>query len=36
MREYPMALEEFEKKFNTEEACRDYCNSLAQYKNYPQ
>lgn len=24
MREYPMTLEEFEKQFNTEEACRDY------------
>jgi transposase-like protein len=24
MREYPMTLEEFEKEFNTEEACRDY------------
>ena len=23
-REYPMTLEEFENKFNTEEACRDY------------
>ena len=24
MREYPMTLEEFEKEFNTEKACRDY------------
>ena len=24
MREYPLTLEEFEKQFNTEEACRDY------------
>lgn len=24
MREYPMTLEEFEKEFNTDEACRDY------------
>jgi len=28
MKEYPMALEEFEKKFNTEEACRDYLFNL--------
>jgi len=24
MKEYPMILDEFEKKFNTDEACRDY------------
>ena len=28
MKEYPMDLEEFEKKFNTEEACRDYLFNL--------
>ena len=28
MREYPMTLEEFEKRFNTEEACRDYLFQL--------
>src|SRR5674476_1158834 len=28
MREYPLTLEEFEKKFNTEEACRDYLFEL--------
>lgn len=28
MREYPMTLEEFEKQFNTEEACRDYIFSI--------
>src|SRR5665647_1378358 len=28
MREYPMTLEEFEKKFNTEESCRDYLFAL--------
>jgi len=28
MREYPMTLEQFEKQFNTEEACRDYIFSI--------